>query len=198
MKRSVLAILLLMLAACRRETRIITIDPVAAATVDWPSTNTICPGPTSNEIATNFTWTNVMVTNFLPKRANTQPAASQLIAFYQENAWSMSEGKRLYAMFNCVGCHGHGGGGMGPALMDQKWIYGSASEQIFVSISQGRPNGMPAFKDRIPEYLMWELVAYVRSMSGLAPMDAAPSRDDHLQMRLPENTIGVTQMPLHP
>jgi len=44
---------------------------------------------------------------------------------YQENAWGISEGQRLYQNFNCVGCHSHGGGGMGPALMDESWIYGS-------------------------------------------------------------------------
>ena len=29
--------------------------------------------------------------------------------------------------------------------MDDKWIYGYEPEQIFATISQGRPNGMPAF-----------------------------------------------------
>ena len=30
---------------------------------------------------------------------------------YQENAWGMAEGKRLFSFFNCVGCHANGGGG---------------------------------------------------------------------------------------
>jgi cytochrome c oxidase cbb3-type subunit III len=37
---------------------------------------------------------------------------------YDDNAYAISEGKRLYVWFNCVGCHFHGGGGIGPALMD--------------------------------------------------------------------------------
>src|SRR4051794_24847013 len=40
---------------------------------------------------------------------------------YEGNAQALSEGKQLYQQMNCVGCHAHGGGGMGPALMDEKW-----------------------------------------------------------------------------
>ena len=64
---------------------------------------------------------------------------------YEENAFALSEGKRLYSAFNCVGCHAHGGGGMGPALIDDKWIYGHEPGQIFATIVEGRPNGMPSF-----------------------------------------------------
>ena len=32
---------------------------------------------------------------------------------YEGNASALSEGKRLFTSFNCVGCHGHGGGGIG-------------------------------------------------------------------------------------
>ena len=41
-----------------------------------------------------------------------------------------------------------GGGGIGPPLMDDRWIYGSAPENIYASIVQGRPNGMPAWGGR--------------------------------------------------
>ena len=37
----------------------------------------------------------------------------------------IAEGQRLYNAFNCVGCHAHGGGAIGPALMDDLWIHGS-------------------------------------------------------------------------
>jgi cytochrome c oxidase cbb3-type subunit 3 len=193
MKVELLSILFLCAAGCQRETRVYDMNPSAAAIMGTGPTNTVWPGPTSNEITTNYSFTNVTVTNFLAKTENPQNANANLFHFYEGNAWSMSEGKRLFAQFNCVGCHGHGGGGMGPALMDQKWLYGKSPEDIFVSIAQGRTNGMPAFKDRIPEYMVWELVAYVRSMSGMAPKTAAPTRDDHMQTRLPENTIGAVQ-----
>lgn len=99
---------------------------------------------------------------------------------YANSAYAVSEGKRLYSAYNCVGCHAHGGGAIGPALMDNKWIYGSRPEQIYSDIVQGRPNGMPSFEGRIPDYQVWELVAYVRSMSGQLPSDIAPSRSDEM------------------
>jgi cytochrome c oxidase cbb3-type subunit 3 len=104
----------------------------------------------------------------------------------QDNAYALSEGKRLFSAYNCVGCHAQGGGAIGPALMDHRWIYGSRPEQIFSTIVQGRPNGMPSFGTRIPEQEVWQLVAYVTSLSGNVRKDAAPSRNDDLQASKPE------------
>jgi cytochrome c oxidase cbb3-type subunit 3 len=96
-------------------------------------------------------------------------------------ASNLYEGKRLYKQYNCSGCHGGGGGGgMGPALMDDKWIYGSSPANIYATIVQGRPNGMPSFGGHIPEDQLWQLVAYVRSMSGQLSSAVAPARSDSL------------------
>jgi cytochrome c oxidase cbb3-type subunit 3 len=105
---------------------------------------------------------------------------------YEENAYALSQGKSLFRKYNCSGCHSQGGGGMGPALMDAKWLYGSAPANIFASIVEGRPNGMPAFGGRIQDDQVWQLVAYVRSMSGQVREDAAPSRSDEFQTAPPE------------
>lgn len=118
-----------------------------------------------------------------------EPArAPDVINQYEENAFALSEGKRLFSQMNCVGCHAHGGGGMGPALMDNKWIYGYQPEQIFSTIVEGRPNGMPSFRGKLPDYQVWQLAAYVRSLSGLTPKDAAPGRNDGMQVKEPENS----------
>ena len=97
---------------------------------------------------------------------------------YFENAWAIAEGQRYYNWFNCVGCHANGGGGMGPPLIDEEWIYGSDPAQIYKTIVEGRPNGMPSFKGRIPDAEVWKIVSFVRSMSGLTPKDARPGRSD--------------------
>lgn len=111
---------------------------------------------------------------------------ARVIGPYHENAWGIAEGKRLYSSFNCVGCHSYGGGGIGPALMDDKWIYGADPQQIYSTIVEGRANGMPSFGGRIPDQQVWQIVAYVESMSGLVPKDAAPSRDDDMSVKKPE------------
>ena len=108
---------------------------------------------------------------------------------YDDNAYALAEGKRLFHWYNCSGCHAEGGGGSGPALMDNVWIYGSESANVFATIVQGRPNGMPAFGGRIPEKEIWELVAYVRSMSGLVSSQAAPNRADAMHAKKPESEV---------
>lgn len=111
---------------------------------------------------------------------------------YRANPWGISEGQRWFTWFNCVGCHANGGGGMGPPLMDAKWRYGSDPRTIFETIMQGRPNGMPAFRGRITEQQAWQLVAYVRSLSALAPLAAEPGRSDSMHSREPPSIVDET------
>ncbi|HYD50578.1 MAG TPA: cytochrome c [Terriglobales bacterium] len=102
---------------------------------------------------------------------------------YEHNAWALSEGQRLFRWYNCSGCHANGGGGMGPALTDDKWVYGSEPAQIFATIIEGRPNGMPSFRDKITDQEVWQLVTFVRSLSGMVRQDVASSRQDHMQVK---------------
>ena len=101
-------------------------------------------------------------------------------SLYEANAFHINEGQRLYTWFNCVGCHAHGGGGMGPALKDDEWRYGGSMAQIYATVADGRPNGMPSFRNRLTEQQIWQLAAYVRSLSGQPPKDAVPSRSDEM------------------
>jgi cytochrome c oxidase cbb3-type subunit 3 len=108
---------------------------------------------------------------------------------YERNAWAVSEGRRLFTSFNCVGCHAHGGGGMGPALMDAWWIYGSEPVDIYAVIVEGKPNGMPAFGGKLTDPQIWQLVAYVRSLSGeRLRKDVRPGRSDHMRVRPSEQS----------
>jgi cytochrome c oxidase cbb3-type subunit III len=87
---------------------------------------------------------------------------------------------------NCVGCHSHGGGGMGPALMDDEWRYGGRIDQIAASIAEGRPNGMPAWRNKLTDQQIWQLAAYVRTLSGQAPKDAVSARADEVSNTAPQ------------
>lgn len=150
----VAALIVLALASCDREERRFEEFPAAAHAAGY--------------------------TPMTPLHAGFPPTAVRAPAGYDENAWAVSEGKVLYRAFNCNGCHAHGGGDIGPPLMDADWIYGSDPMNIFDTIVEGRPNGMPSFRGKIAHRDVWKLVAYVRSMSGLVPDDAASARDDHL------------------
>jgi cytochrome c oxidase cbb3-type subunit III len=99
---------------------------------------------------------------------------------YESNAYAIAEGKRLYQWYNCSGCHSQGGGGMGPPLMDDTWVYGGSSQNIHDTIVEGRPNGMPSFGGHVADDQVWKIAAYVRALSEQVPKSAATSRSDHL------------------
>lgn len=84
---------------------------------------------------------------------------------YRDDAAALQEGRKLFVAYNCYGCHGgYGGGGMAPSLRDATWLYGNKAEDIFNSISQGRPHAMPAWGTMLPEDQIWKLTAYIQSM----------------------------------
>ena len=79
---------------------------------------------------------------------------------------AVQRGMKDFDAFNCSGCHAaNGGGSMGPSLSDDIWIYRSSPANIYLSIAQGRPAGMPAFGAMLPDRTVWELVAYIKSIS---------------------------------
>jgi cytochrome c oxidase cbb3-type subunit 3 len=149
--------------SCDREERGFHVEPPSAGTAQLtPTTDLHAGGPST--------------------------APTKVLNEFEQNAQAMSEGQRLFGNYNCSGCHAHGGGGMGPPLIDDKWIYGSQPAQIFATIIQGRPNGMPSFEGRIPDYQVWQIVAYVRSLSGQARQDAAPGRGEEMKNSEPPNS----------
>jgi cytochrome c oxidase cbb3-type subunit 3 len=56
---------------------------------------------------------------------------------------------------------------------------------------------MPAWGGRIPSYQIWQITAYVRSLSGLTPSIAMSSRPDHM-MYTPGSTALPTPVPTQP
>jgi cytochrome c oxidase cbb3-type subunit 3 len=120
------------------------------------------------------------------KRRLSKPPESLAALYDERNAYDISQGKRLFRWYNCSGCHANGGGGMGPALMDAGWRYGHEPQQIFQTIMDGRPNGMPAFRGRVTEEHAWQLVAFVRSLIGHVPNASMSGRNDTLSAGQPE------------
>jgi cytochrome c len=75
-------------------------------------------------------------------------------------------GGNLFSAMNCDGCHGGGAiGWVGPSLVDGRWRYGGADEEIFTSIYYGRPKGMPAYGGVVGTDGVWSLVAYIKSQA---------------------------------
>lgn len=121
------------------------------------------PGATAPTSASANPILRVPVSDLHPGNVNLSPHINNPLAGEYDAA---TRGMRDFIQFNCVGCHApNGGGGMGPSLSDSRWIYGGSPPNIFLSIYQGRPNGMPAWGEMLPESTIWELVSYIQSIT---------------------------------
>lgn len=103
------------------------------------------------------------VSNQFPGGISTRPDIKNPVG---NDPAAAQRGMSYFLSFNCVGCHAaNGGGGMGPSLSNRYFQYGSAPANIYLSIVQGRPNGMPAWGGLLPDAVVWDLVAYIEQIS---------------------------------
>jgi mono/diheme cytochrome c family protein len=83
------------------------------------------------------------------------------------NPEAIKEGRQLYFLYGCSGCHGRsGGGGMGRPVIDDEWTFGSDDETLFKLIrgqipEQTMPTG---FGKVMKEEETWKVLAYIRSL----------------------------------
>jgi cytochrome c(L) len=82
------------------------------------------------------------------------------------NEEAIKEGRTIYLQSGCSGCHGMGGGGMGPALLDDEWKWGGDDETLFKLIRGDLPQQtMPAvFGKVLTEEQVWKIIAWIRSI----------------------------------
>ena len=86
---------------------------------------------------------------------------------YEGDKKAVATGGQLFIVYNCLDCHGaEGSGAMGPSFQDGRWHFGGSPGEVFESIYQGRPDGMPAWGGRISNDQIWMLTAYVRSLAS--------------------------------
>ena len=86
---------------------------------------------------------------------------------YEGDKRATATGARLFIAYNCLDCHGaEGSGSVAPTFQDGRWHFGGSPAEVFESIYEGRPDGMPAWGGRITNDQIWMLTAYVRSLSS--------------------------------
>lgn len=100
----------------------------------------------------------------VPARKLKNPVAS--------NAESIAAGKKLYQR-HCASCHGPNGkgdggmalsGGTPSDLTDETWDFGSTDGEIFVNIRDGVSADMLAYKEKLEEKQIWQVVTFIRSL----------------------------------
>ena len=91
------------------------------------------------------------------------------------DAERVSRGKETFAA-TCAACHGADGKGNqaigAPNLTDNIWLYGGTEKAVIDTITNGRTNQMPAWKDFLGEGKVHLLTAYVWGLSNNAPAKA--------------------------
>ena len=91
----------------------------------------------------------------------------QLANPYKGDKRRIAGGARLYIAYNCIDCHGaDGAGAMAPSLADGRWHFGGTPGEVFQSIYEGRPDGMPSWGGRITDIDIWSLVSYVKTLEA--------------------------------
>jgi cytochrome c oxidase cbb3-type subunit 3 len=119
--------------------------------------------PSSQPPALNSRLLGVPLVNNVPGGVKPSAIANPVA----QDPAAAERGMRYFLSFNCVGCHApNGGGGMGPALSNKAFKYGADPAHLFLVISHGAPLGMPAWGNVLPENVIWDLVAYVESISN--------------------------------
>ncbi len=128
------------------------------------TTPMFAPRPNWGESGSPNVFMQVPVSHLFPGAQHFRPQIKNPV---QGDANAEQRGMTYFSNFNCVGCHApNGGGGMGPALSNNIFIYGSQPENIYLSIYQGRPNGMPAWGAMLPDSVIWDLVTYIGKISN--------------------------------
>jgi mono/diheme cytochrome c family protein len=104
------------------------------------------------------------------------PPAVQISAVnpYASDPASAEQGKALFRMMNCEGCHSTGGeGSWAPSIITRRWRYGGTDAAVFETIFYGRPRGMPAYGGILAPELTWKLVTFLRT---IPPPKAVPTQ----------------------
>jgi cytochrome c oxidase cbb3-type subunit 3 len=110
-----------------------------------------------------------------------------------DSAQAREAGHTLFVKMTCAGCHTYTGKGwMGPDLTDSYWRFGGAPEDIYRSIYEGRPQGMPAWGKALSPNEIWQLVLYIRTLP------ATPGGDAGTVSPLTQTAVSVDTLPPTP
>jgi cytochrome c oxidase cbb3-type subunit 3 len=103
---------------------------------------------------------------------------------------AVERGKKYFTGFNCVGCHAaNGAGGMAPSLSNRFFKFGDQPAQMYNVIAHGAPLGMPAWGTILPSSAIWDIIAYIQSISD------APKGEWGTTINAAEHMPAIEQVP---
>ena len=80
------------------------------------------------------------------------------------DAAAIAKGKETWDTI-CVACHTPEGTGLvGPSLVDPYWKYGHSDADLFQTVSEGRPLGMPPWGPQLGTDKIWQVLAFLETL----------------------------------
>jgi mono/diheme cytochrome c family protein len=136
------------------------------------SVNDLCLGKGPNPDAAGRSRSPYRILGGGPQEPRRNPEAQKLKNPEPKNDETVEAGKKLYQR-HCASCHGPNGkgdggmalsGGTPSDLTDETWDYGSTDGEIFTVIRDGVSSDMLAYKDKLNDKQIWQIVHYLRSI----------------------------------
>ena len=99
---------------------------------------------------------------------------------YHGDTAAIAEGQQVFLQI-CAACHKPDASGLvGPSLVDPYWKYGHADAELFHSVMEGRPGGMPGWGAQLGSEKVWRALAYLETLPkakapGVGAPDYAPA-----------------------
>ncbi len=102
---------------------------------------------------------------------------------YRGDAAAIAEGAEVFATV-CAACHLPDGRGLvGPSLVDPYWKYGDDDANLYASVAEGRPLGMPPWGPQLGGEKIWKVLAFMETLpKSSEPGVGAP---DHAAAAVP-------------
>jgi len=83
---------------------------------------------------------------------------------YANSPQAIKEGHELFKA-NCATCHGpEAKGDICPDLTRKNKKYGNADADLLLTITKGRPGGMPNWNNTLGTEKIWKIIAFLRSI----------------------------------
>jgi cytochrome c oxidase cbb3-type subunit 3 len=85
-----------------------------------------------------------------------------------DDATALAEGKNIFVT-NCAVCHKENASGdIGPNLTDKFWIYGNDIKDVFKTVKNGTPNGMPDHASKLNPIQLQQVSSFILSLKPVA------------------------------
>ena len=102
---------------------------------------------------------------YAPLRAEAEKKVLEGLAALSQDPAIIAAGKKVFAK-HCSACHGQNAEGrIGPNLTDNTWLYGGDPKSVLQTIREGRPKGMPKWKNDLSADEIQNVTAFALSFS---------------------------------